>query len=155
MIRLYLKNYKPVELVQLYNALSLARSMVKADVPTNTVKDLDEALQNMSGIHGRKGGFWKMSARLTASQLAHRVYRYLLVQYSAEQLQNTYYTMDTRVFDDPDVAFYPDIENRFKTPTDAMTYLLEEGLPIWLVKSGSNYPLEHFTYRKAELLFAL
>ena len=42
-----------------------------------------------------------------------------------------------------------------KTPTDAMTYLLEEGLPIWLVKSGTNYPLEHFTYRKAELLFAL
>ena len=96
-----------------------------------------------------------MSARLNASQLAHRVYRYLLVQYSAEQLQNTYYTMDTRAFDDPDVAFYPDIENRFKTPTDAMTYLLEEGLPIWLVKSGSNYPLEHFTYHKAELLFAL
>ena len=96
-----------------------------------------------------------MSVHLTASQLAHRVYRYLLVQYSAEQLQNTYYTMDTRVVDDPDVAFYPDIENRFKTPTDAMTYLLEEGLPIWLVKSGTNYPLEHFTYRKAELLFAL
>lgn len=96
-----------------------------------------------------------MSTRLTASQLAHRVYRHLLVQYSAEQLQNTYYTMDTRVFDDPDVAFYPDIENRFKTPTDAMTYLLEEGLPIWLVKSGTNYPLEHFTFRKAELLFAL
>lgn len=96
-----------------------------------------------------------MSARLTASQLAHRVYQYLLVQYSAEQLQNTYYTMDTRVFDDPDVAFYPDIENRFKTPTDAMSYLLKEGLPIWLVKSGTNYPLEHFTYRKAELLFAL
>lgn len=96
-----------------------------------------------------------MSARLTASQLAHRVYRYLLVQYSAEQLQNTYYTMDTRAFDDPDVAFYPDIENRFKTPTEAMAYLLEEGLPIWLVKSGTNYPLEHFTYRKAELLFAL
>lgn len=96
-----------------------------------------------------------MSTRLTASQLAHRVYRYLLVQYSAEQLQSTYYTMDTRVFDDPDVAFYPDIENRFKTPTDAMTYLLEEGLPIWLVKPGTNYPLEHFTYRKAKLLFGL
>lgn len=96
-----------------------------------------------------------MSVRLTASQLAHRVYRYLLVQYSAEQLQHTYYTMDTRVFDDPDVAFYPDIEKRFKTPTDAMTYLIEEGLPIWLVKSGTNYPLAHFTYRKAELLFAL
>lgn len=96
-----------------------------------------------------------MSARLNGSQLAHRVYKYLLTQYSAEQLQNTYYTMDTWVFAEPDVAFYPDIENRFKAPTDAMNYLLEEGLPIWLVKSGSNYPLEHFTYRKAELLFDL
>lgn len=96
-----------------------------------------------------------MSARLTASQLAHRVYRYLLTQYSAEELQCTCYTTDTRVFDDPEVAFFPDIENRFKTPTDAMTYLLEEGLPIWLVKLGSNYPLECFTYRKAELLFDL
>ena len=96
-----------------------------------------------------------MSVRLNASQLAHRLYKYLLIQYSAEQLKNTYYTMDTRVFDDPDVAFYPDIELRFKTPTDAMTYLLEEGLPIWLVKSGSNYPIDCFTYRKAELLFDL
>lgn len=96
-----------------------------------------------------------MSARLTASQLAHRVYRYLLIQYSAEQLKNTYYTMDIRIFDDPDVAFYPDIYSRFKTPTDAMTYLLEEGLPIWLIKSGSNYPIDCFTYSKAELLFDL
>lgn len=55
MIRLYLKNYKPAELVQLYNALSLARTMVKADVPTNTAKDLDEALQYMSGYMDAKG----------------------------------------------------------------------------------------------------
>lgn len=55
MIRLYLKNYKPAELVQLYNALLLARTMVKADVPTNTVKDLDEVLQYMSGYMDAKG----------------------------------------------------------------------------------------------------
>ena len=96
-----------------------------------------------------------MSARLNSSQLAHRVYKYLLAQYSAEQLQNTYYTTDIRAFVEPDVVFHPDINNRFKSPTDAMNYLLEERLPIWLVKSGSNYPLEHFTYRKAELLFDL
>lgn len=54
MIRLYIKNYKPAELVQLYNALSLARNMVKADVPTNTAKDLDEALQYMSGYMDAK-----------------------------------------------------------------------------------------------------
>lgn len=55
MIRLYLKNYKPAELVRLYNALSLARTMVKADVLTNTAKDLDEALQYISGYMDAKG----------------------------------------------------------------------------------------------------
>ena len=55
MIRLYLKAYKPVELVQLYNALSLARTMVKADVQTNTAKDLDEVLQYISGYMDAKG----------------------------------------------------------------------------------------------------
>lgn len=55
MIRLYLKNYKSAELVQLYNALSLARTMVKSDVLTNTVKDLDEVLQYMSGYMDAKG----------------------------------------------------------------------------------------------------
>lgn len=55
MIRLYLKNYKPAELVQLYNAMSLARTMVKSDVPTNTVKDLDEVLQYMLGYMAGKG----------------------------------------------------------------------------------------------------
>ena len=55
MIRLYLKNYKPAEVVQLYNALSLARTMVKADVLTNTEKDLDEVLQYISGYIDAKG----------------------------------------------------------------------------------------------------
>lgn len=55
MIRLYLKNYKPAELVQLYNALSLARTMFKADVQTNTAKDLDEVLQYISGYMDAKG----------------------------------------------------------------------------------------------------
>ena len=55
MIRLYLKNYKPAELVQLYNALSLALAMVKADVPTNTAKDLDDVLQYISGYMDAKG----------------------------------------------------------------------------------------------------
>lgn len=55
MIRLYLKNYKPAELVQLYNALSLARTMVKTDVSTNTVKDLGEVLQYISGYMDAKG----------------------------------------------------------------------------------------------------
>lgn len=55
MIRLYLKNYKHVELVQLYNALSRARNMVKADVLTNPANDLDEVLQYLSGYMDAKG----------------------------------------------------------------------------------------------------
>ena len=49
MIRLYLKNYRPAELVQLYNALSLARSNVVSDTQTNPAKDLDEILVYLSG----------------------------------------------------------------------------------------------------------
>ena len=49
MIRLYLKNYKPAELVQLYNALSLALSTVVADVPTNPANDLEQLLVYLSG----------------------------------------------------------------------------------------------------------
>lgn len=54
MIRLYLKNYKPCELVQLYNALSLARSAVKTATPTNLAQDLDEILQYLSGYMDAK-----------------------------------------------------------------------------------------------------
>ena len=56
MIRLYLKNYKPAELVQLYNALSLARSTISVDVSANTAKDLEEILVYLSGyIDGKDG----------------------------------------------------------------------------------------------------
>lgn len=56
MIRLYLKNYRHAELVQLYNALSLARSTVAADTLTNPSKDLDELLVYLSGyIDGKDG----------------------------------------------------------------------------------------------------
>ena len=56
MIRLYLKNYSSAELVQLYNALALARSTVVADVPTNPAKDLDEILVYLFGYMDGKGG---------------------------------------------------------------------------------------------------
>ena len=56
MIRLYLKNYCYAELVQLYNALTLARSAVVSDTPTNPSKDLDELLVYLSGYMDGKGG---------------------------------------------------------------------------------------------------
>ena len=56
MIRLYLKNYKPAELVKLYNALSFARSTVVEDAPNNPAKDLDELLVYLSGYMDGKDG---------------------------------------------------------------------------------------------------
>lgn len=49
MIRLYLKNYRSAELVQLYNALSLARSSLVSDAIGNPTNDLDELLVYLSG----------------------------------------------------------------------------------------------------------
>ncbi len=59
MIRLYLNGYRTAELVQLYNALSLARSSVTSEVSSNTVKDLDETLVYLSGYMDAKGGIIK------------------------------------------------------------------------------------------------
>lgn len=55
MIRLYLKNYRSAELVQLYNALSLARSTLVSDATSNPTKDLDELLVYLSGYMDAKG----------------------------------------------------------------------------------------------------
>lgn len=55
MIRLYLKNYKDFELRTLYNALSVARSAVETAMPSNPMKDLDEALNYMDGYIDAKG----------------------------------------------------------------------------------------------------
>lgn len=96
-----------------------------------------------------------MSARLNSAQLASRMYEYLLQRYSALELQAARWCMDKRVFDEPEVAFYPDLENTFPSCIRAMEYALEEGLPVWIVKNGSNFPMDVFTYRKLELLFDL
>lgn len=55
MIRLYPKNYRSAELVQLYNALSLARSNLESDAIGNPTKDLDELLVYLSGYMDAKG----------------------------------------------------------------------------------------------------
>lgn len=55
MIRLYLKNYRSAELVQLYSAMCLARSSVTSEVSGNPAKDLDELLVYLSGYMAAKG----------------------------------------------------------------------------------------------------
>lgn len=96
-----------------------------------------------------------MSTRKSAVELSQVVYSYLLEQHPGIDKQGFYYCMDKRVFDDPNAAFYPDIENRFITHTAAFGYLLETGLPLWVVADGTNYPVDLFTYRKCEFLFNL
>lgn len=54
-IRLYLKNYKPVELVQLYNALIVARAAVSSPAPSHVASDLDEIMVYLSGYMDAKG----------------------------------------------------------------------------------------------------
>lgn len=54
-IRLYLKNYKTVELVQLYNALTVARAVVSSPAPSHVASDLDEIMVYLSGYMDAKG----------------------------------------------------------------------------------------------------
>lgn len=55
MIRLYLKNYKSAELVQLYSVLSMARSAVTSPAPSQVTSDLDEILCYLTGYIDAKG----------------------------------------------------------------------------------------------------
>ena len=64
-----------------------------------------------------------------------------------------YFCMDSRQFDDPSIAFYPDIDNRFNSGIEALVYLFEEGLPIWLVRSHTNFPQNYYTIEKLEMMF--
>lgn len=54
-IRLYFKAYKPVELVQLYNALTVARVAVSSPAPSHVASDLDEIMVYLSGYMDAKG----------------------------------------------------------------------------------------------------
>lgn len=96
-----------------------------------------------------------MSSRLNAGELATKMFGYLCKQYPVAVVKDARWCMDKRLFDEPDILSYPDAENMFPSCIRAMEYALEEGLPVWVIKNGSNYPLDVFTYRKLELLFDL
>lgn len=94
-----------------------------------------------------------MSARLTARELSNKLFDYLCFTYPVEDIKKARWCMDVRMFDDPNIAFYPDMDNMFPSCICSMEYILEEGLPVWLVQDGTNYPMEVFTYKKLEFLF--
>lgn len=99
-----------------------------------------------------------MSARLNAGELATKMFDYLCQRYPVFIVQSARWCMDKRLFDEPEISSYPDAENTFPSCIRAMEYVLEEGLPVWVVKDvkdGNNYPLDVFTYRKLEVLFDL
>ncbi len=54
-IRLYLKNYKSAELLQLYNALTVARAVVSSSAPSNVASDLDDIMVYLSGYMDARG----------------------------------------------------------------------------------------------------
>lgn len=47
----------------------------------------------------------------------------------------------------------PDISTQFDTQLDAVKYILETGLPIWLVHMPSGLPVDVYTYSKFEFIF--
>lgn len=96
-----------------------------------------------------------MSARLNAGQLATKMFDYLCQQYPVSVVQSARWCMDKREFNNPQIPSWPDTDNMFPSCIRAMEYALEEGLPVWVVKNGSNYPLDVFTYCKLEVLFDL
>ena len=99
--------------------------------------------------------------RLGSNMLSTSTLKRLLSAIQAHDLDNDprykpgtyFFCMDNRLFDDPEVPFYPDVENRFKNDIDALEYMFEEGLPIWLVRSHTCFPQNCYTLHKLELLF--
>lgn len=83
------------------------------------------------------------------------MFDYFSTFYPVAHLKKAHWCMDVRMFDDPNIAFYPDIDNMFPSCIRAMEYILEEGLPVWLVQDGTNYPMEVITYKKLEFLFKI
>lgn len=47
----------------------------------------------------------------------------------------------------------PDMSTQFDTQLDAVKYLLETGLPIWLVHKPTGLPVDVWTYSKFEFIF--
>lgn len=96
-----------------------------------------------------------MSYRLNVLQITERIHTYLMERYPAQQVSDCYFVQDVRVFDEPNIAFYPDMENRFLSHKSGVEYLLDSGLPIWAVSRHNNYPMDYFTLDKIEHLFNL
>ena len=48
---------------------------------------------------------------------------------------------------------FPDMSTQFDTQLDAVKYLIETGLPIWLIHKPSGLPVDVWTYSKFEFIF--
>lgn len=90
-----------------------------------------------------------MSERVSLLRLCEQVDSYLDGCYP--ELNGCFkFAMDVS---DEGISF-PDYDETFITELAAMSYLLDTGLPVWVI-GESGYPYEVLTYSKLELLFDL
>lgn len=94
-----------------------------------------------------------MSSRLTPIELSNKVFDYLSTYYPPETLNKAHWCMNIPFNGRPRVAYRPDTDNMFPSCICAMEYVLEEGLPVWVVADKTYYPLDVFSFGKLELLF--
>lgn len=88
-----------------------------------------------------------MSCKKPLLQICEEVHEYLCKCYP--QLNGYFmYCMDA----DEEGITYPDSEELFVTEIGAIGFLLETGLPVWVI-GESGYPYEVLTLNKLETLF--
>ena len=73
-------------------------------------------------------------------------YKFWLVFYSAKTKEDILETMDAECY----FSFL--FNSKYELHKD-LEYMFEEGLPIWLVRSHTNFPQNYYTIDKLETMF--
>lgn len=92
-----------------------------------------------------------MSFQPSLETLSDAMSYYLEQLFPAVRPKDLAWYMDTNTVDGS--VSYPDMSNQFDEQKDAIEYLLNEGIPIWLVSRCSGLPVDVFTLAKYEFIF--
>lgn len=92
-----------------------------------------------------------MSFQPSLETLSDAMSYYLEQLFPSVVVKDSAWYMDTNVADGS--INYPDMSNQFDEQKDAIEYLINEGLPIWLVSRCSGLPVDVFTLAKYEFIF--
>lgn len=92
-----------------------------------------------------------MSFQPSMKTLSDAMSYYIEQLFPVEVVKDAAWYMDSNTVDDS--ISYPDMSNQFGEQKDAIEYLLNEGLPIWLVSRRSGLPVDVFTLAKYEFIF--